>query len=143
MPAIMALAAMFRLISRRRPQDRGLETPYINHRPELRGNLKSQFNYLPPSKSYSLRQTLLDLKIAAYHSAPNFVGNPAGSPLLEILQKNFVNLYSKAATSYGQPILAVAAVAEDNPDPSTLQVTSVGHQSVQGFQCFGRQQSDP
>ncbi|KAK1532351.1 uncharacterized protein CCOS01_04334 [Colletotrichum costaricense] len=105
--------------------DWGLETPYFNHRPELMGNLKSQFNYLPPSKSYSLQQTLMDLETAADQSTPNFVGIPVGSPALEILQKNFVDLYSKAAKSYGQPILAVAAVAEDHPDPSTLQVTSV------------------
>ncbi|UQC79375.1 uncharacterized protein CLUP02_04854 [Colletotrichum lupini] len=105
--------------------DWGLETPYFNHRPELMENLKSQFNYLPPSKSYSLQQTLMDLETAADQSTPNFVGIPVGSPTLEILQKNFVDLYSKAAKSYGQPILAVAAVAEDHPDPSTLQVTSV------------------
>ncbi|KXH48077.1 hypothetical protein CNYM01_11602 [Colletotrichum nymphaeae SA-01] len=105
--------------------DWGLETPYFNHHPELKGNLKSQFNYLPPSKSYSLQQTLMDLETAADQSTPNFVGIPAGSPVLEILQKNFVDLYIKAAKSYGQPILAIAAVAEDHPDPSTLQVTSV------------------
>ncbi|KXH50687.1 hypothetical protein CSIM01_01536 [Colletotrichum simmondsii] len=105
--------------------DWGLETPYFNRRPELKGNLKSQFNYLPPSKSYSLQQTLMDLETAADQSKPNFVGIPAGSPVLEILQKNFVDLYSKAAKAYGHPILAVAAVAEDHPDPSTLQVTSV------------------
>ncbi|KAK1721199.1 uncharacterized protein BDZ83DRAFT_584110 [Colletotrichum acutatum] len=105
--------------------DWGLETPYFNHRPELKGNLKSQLNYLPPSKSYSLQQTLMDLETAADQSTPNFVGIPTGSPVVEILQKNFVDLFSKVAKSYGKPVLAVAAVAEDHPDPSTLQVTSV------------------
>ncbi|KAK1622870.1 hypothetical protein BDP81DRAFT_410996 [Colletotrichum phormii] len=104
--------------------DWGLETPYFNHRPELKGRLKSQFNYLPSSRSYSLQQTFMDLENAAHHSAPNFVGIPASSPVQEILQKNFVDLYSQAVKSYGQPILAVAAVAADHPDPSQLQVTS-------------------
>ncbi|WYZ43624.1 hypothetical protein EsH8_VII_000060 [Colletotrichum jinshuiense] len=104
--------------------DRNLETPYFNQHPDLRRSLQFKLNSLSTNTSFSLQQTLLDLENATYHSVPNFLEIPAGSHVLEVLQKSFVDLYSKAAKSYGEPILAVTAVAQDNGDPSQLQMTS-------------------
>ncbi|KAK1691104.1 hypothetical protein BDP55DRAFT_627769 [Colletotrichum godetiae] len=104
--------------------DRNLESPYFNQHPELKENLKAQIDSLSANTTFSLQQTLLDLENAAMHSALDFVGIPAESHVLAILQENFVKIYTKATKNYGQPVLAVSAVSQNNSDLSQLRMTS-------------------
>ncbi|KAH7131461.1 hypothetical protein B0J13DRAFT_642157, partial [Dactylonectria estremocensis] len=103
--------------------DKELNTPYFLQHPDQQAQILSQLKNLS-STAFSLQQLLFDLDSAVMETVPTFVGIPAGSNAQDVLQKSFVSIYSVAAKNYGEPLLAVTAVAQDTPDPSQIQMTS-------------------
>ena len=103
--------------------DSELNTPYFDNHPDQRQALIAQFENLSGS-AFSLQQLLFDLDNAAVQSVPTISGLPAGSDAAAVLSKSFINIYFESMKTYGEPLLAVHAVAQ-TPDFASLRLTGL------------------
>ena len=101
--------------------DNELSTPYFQNHPQEKQAILDQLKNLSGS-AFSLQQLLFDLDNASLQSNTSFGGIDPASNAYVILQKSFINLWSKAAAEKGQPLVSVVAVNQ-SADPSQLQLT--------------------
>ncbi|MBD2329771.1 hypothetical protein [Alkalinema sp. FACHB-956] len=121
--------------------DKELNTPYFNQHPEQREALKNQLLNLN-SGAFSLQQLLFDLDNAALQSIPTIEGIVKGSNADLVLTKYFISYYFNSVRQYGEPVLAVHAVA-NAPDWSSLRLTGMERQVAQFVDGNGIVVKDP
>lgn len=96
-------------------------SPYFKTHPKEREELEKALENLSGT-AFSLQQLIFDLDNGFLESAPDF-GGVSDPDVKSLLEGNFRDIYSKTAREQGLPLAALAAVSQE-PDPSSLQMTS-------------------